>query len=212
MVVGRRRGANREAAELTAAQEPEVLTLPVFSTASPEFASLARVVDLPRDDLAPDLVFSPALGVFHIGAGQVVDVSHLYIPTSQDPLGTPRHRPLMDRHLHSEEVWVVTRGDLVMGMAEASRGPGCVPSVNDLRLFLLRQGEVIVLPAGRWHGGIWGANPGHPSEFLMFLSGHRADEEGALVDHVMQSYPEDVSVVPSRHLPAQGPGAAVPTQ
>jgi mannose-6-phosphate isomerase-like protein (cupin superfamily) len=175
----------------------DVVALPVHDTTSPEFERLARRLDVPRAEGATDLVFTPAFGRFAIGNGPIVDISHLHIPPSADPLGEARHRPVIDRHLDSEEVWVVTKGDLVMGMALSEDGEDVVPSVRDFRLFLLREGEMIVLPAGRWHGGIWGARPNEPAEFLMFLSGHRADDDGGLVDHVMESYPEDVSVVPS---------------
>jgi mannose-6-phosphate isomerase-like protein (cupin superfamily) len=174
------------------------MTLPVYDTASTEFERLARRLDIPRQSEATDRVFTPAFGSFVIGEGRVVDVSHLYIPASADPLGTPRYRPLMDRHLNSEEVWVVTRGDVVMGMAEAEHDPDALPSAADLRLFHVREGEVVVLPAGRWHGGIWGVHANTPSEFLMFLSGHRADDTGGRVDHIMESYAEDVAVLPDR--------------
>jgi hypothetical protein len=170
--------------------------VPVHGTDTDEFRALARRIDIPSVTGAEDLTFTPAFGGFRIGQTRDVDISHLHIPASENPLAIPRHRPLMDIHHDSEEVWVVTRGELVMGMAESSRGAGTIPSVNDLQCFYLREGDAIVLPAGRWHGGIWGVNPGEVSEFLMFLSGHRSSETGQLVDHVMESYAEDAAVVP----------------
>jgi hypothetical protein len=183
------------------AAQTEVVTLPVHDTDSDEFRRLARFVATPRTPDADDLTFTPAFGRFEIGGGNVVDISHLLIPASPDPLGEARHRPVIDRHLDSEEVWLVTRGELVMGMGESPAGADSVPSVHDLRLFLLREGDMIVLPRGRWHGGIWGARPHEPAEFLMFLSGHRADDDGGLVDHIMESYAEDVAVRPEASLP-----------
>jgi hypothetical protein len=183
------------------ATQTDVVTLPVHATDSDEFRRLARFVAVPTTPDADDLTFTPAFGRFEIGHGPVVDISHLLIPASPDPLGVERHRPLMDRHLDSEEVWLVTRGELVMGMAQSDGGGDEIPSVHDLRLFHLRQGDMIVLPCGRWHGGIWGARANEPAEFLMFLSGHRAADDGGLVDHIMESYPEDVAVRPSARLP-----------
>ena len=179
----------------------EVVELPVYPTSSEEFRRLARPVILPEPGAGPGLTFTPAFDGFTIGTGRLVDISHLYIPPLPDPLGVELHRPLMDRHLDSEEVWVVLRGDLVMGMAESEEDPLGIPSVKDFRLFYIRQGETFVLPAARWHGGIWGAAPNTPAEFLMFLSGHRSDQSGRRVDHVMESYPEDVAIVPSKNLP-----------
>jgi hypothetical protein len=184
-------------------RDKDVLTLPVYDTRSEEFRQLARLIELPRAaDDADDLVFTPAFGRLEIGNGSIVDISHLHIPPLPDPLAEARHRPLIDRHLDSEEVWLVTRGELVMGMAESAEAGDTVPSVHEFRLFHVREGEMFVLPRGRWHGGIWGARPNEPAEFLMFLSGHRAGDDGELVDHIMESYPEDVSVRPSAELPA----------
>jgi hypothetical protein len=180
--------------------EHEVLTLPVYDTSSEEFRQLVQVATIPDAGDTKDLFFSPAFGRFEIGNGPVVDISHLHIPASPDPLGEARHRPLMDRHLDSEEVWVITKGELVMGMAAVPDGAAKIPSVHDLRLFHVRQGDIFVLPRGRWHGGIWGAVPNEDAGFLMMLSGHRSDDAGELVDHIMESYPEDVAIHPSREL------------
>jgi hypothetical protein len=181
-------------------EHSEVVTLPVFGLDSPEFAALARPVVIPSIADAGEIVFSPAFGRLDIG-GSTLDLSHLVIPASPDPLGEVRHRPVVERHVRSDEIWLITRGAVVLGLGESPAGPDTVPSVHDLRLFHARVGDMFILPAGRWHGGIWGALAGVPTEFLMFVNGHRPGPDGAPVDHHMTTYPEDVAVVPDRTFP-----------
>jgi hypothetical protein len=179
---------------------PEVVTLPVFGLTSPEFAALGRRVAIPQTEDPGEMVFSPAFGRLEIG-GSILDLSHLIIRASPDPLGEVRHRPVVERHVHREAVWLITRGAVVVGLGESVDGPDTVPSVHELRLFLAQAGDMFILPAGRWHGGIWGVLPGVSTEFLMFVNGHRPGPDGRPVDHEMTTYPEDVAIVPDRTSP-----------
>lgn len=166
--------------------EIQIHRLNVLSSDDPSFAEVARkVVPPPR---APKGEFYPAYVGFNVGSGSDVDISWLDVAA-----GYP-YRPVtgFDRHLHTEELFIATEGDYYFPACLCRRPEDSdeVPSPEDFKCWLIKQGEMYVLKPNVWHDGCWPVDASRMVRFIMILSGHRASAQGGRVDHIVKRFAE----------------------
>jgi hypothetical protein len=164
------------------------LKLPVFTTDTVAFASVARLVtpNVPDETVTN---FLPAYAQFSLGEGSLADISFFFEPPSAHPWDEPR--VIADRHIRTEELWLPTRGEFVvaLGMAEDPNDAQSPPRGDEMRCFVVREGEAFVVLRNVWHCGPWPLHKGEPVRFYMILSGHRKENgSGASVDHVLREF------------------------
>lgn len=172
-----------------------VYRLKVRTPDDPAFSAVARMVNPPAID--PEKTrFVPAYAGFNIGEGADVDISYFHEPPSAAPWRRPRSG--FDRHLRSEELWVVVEGDfyLPLGLCRYPDDPEDVPHPDDMLCFTFREGDLFVLRPNVWHCGPWPVRPGISVRFYMLLSGHRKAASGQNVDHITRRFPGDVAILP----------------
>jgi hypothetical protein len=168
--------------------------LKVRTPDDPLFASVARMVNPPRAT-AERTLFEPAYASFDIAAGTTVDVSYFYEPPSARPW--EKGRTGFDRHLATDELWVVTEGDLLLPLAPCARpdDPEDEPRPEQFLCFAFRAGDLFVVKPNVWHCGPWAAAD-RAVRFFMMLSGHRKAAAGGNVDHIVKRFPEGVEILP----------------
>ena len=176
----------------TTTQETRIHRIPIVSLDEPRYASLARLVRFPDPDPALGGKYFPAVAGFNVGSGSDVDISYYYSFRSEPSGG-------FDRHLRTEEVFVVLEGDFCIPLA-ACRDPDDpdeVPRPQDFVATIVRQGEALILRPNVWHSGGWVLDPAKGVRFLMILNGHRvgSGHEGR-VDHIVKRFPEGVAIEP----------------
>lgn len=180
-------------------EEAGVTRLPVLPTSSPEFAAIARMVDLPAVDPAGGIQFFPAFDGFETGGdgAQRMDVSYLYVPWHRNPLTD------FDKHPNNEELFIVLQGHFYMIIGSA--GGGAYPRLEEMHCFHIREGDMFVQKRNVWHTACWPLDPTRPVKYLMILNGHRsvdgsAEDQshgaGNRVDHNIRSLPGGTSVMP----------------
>lgn len=169
--------------------------LKVRTPDDPLFASVARMVNPPQGS-ASERAFVPAYAGFDIGDGSQVDISYFYEPPAPQPWLKPRNN--FDRHLRTEELWVVAEGEILLplGPCRHPDDPEDEPRPEEMSCFAFRQGDLFVLRPNVWHCGPWPLVPNAPVRFYMFLSGHRKATSGANVDHITRRFPEGVGILP----------------
>jgi mannose-6-phosphate isomerase-like protein (cupin superfamily) len=168
------------------------MKLPIDSVHSEHFKSVARLVNPPIEDWSKT-VFLPAYSHFEIFSGSTVDISYFYQPPSKTPWQTPR--AVFDRHLKTEEMWIVVEGDLLVPLAVAKTDddPNELPSLEDMRCYEIHEGEAFVLRPNVWHAGPWAKRSGQAVRFFMLLSGHRRIDSQATLDHIVKELEIGVS-------------------
>ena len=161
----------------------------------PLFETVARLVNPPADD-SHKTTFLPAYAGFNIGAGTDVDISYYGAPPTDNPWASPRNR--FDRHLRTDELWVVSEGDCYVPMAQCRRAddPEDLPQPEDMLCFLVPQGTLFVVRPNVWHAGPWPARAGQPVRFFMMLSGHRKAQTGDNVDHIIKEFADGATILP----------------
>jgi hypothetical protein len=177
-----------------------VVKLPVFGTESVEFGMVARsVTPIVADQTAT--TFLPAYGQFSLGEGCEADISFFFEPASDRPWESPRL--IADRHLRTEELWLPIRGEFVvaLGVAVDPFDAETPPRGEEMRCFVVRDGEAFVLRRNVWHCGPWPLHRGEAVRFFMVLSGHRKQESGTgAVDHVLREFACDGGIVPDADM------------
>lgn len=180
--------------------EQTIHRLEVRPLTDPLFETVARLVNPPEVDPSA-VAFLPAYAGFDVADGSVVDISYFYAPPS-DP-SKPAPRRMFDRHLRTEELWVVAEGDFLLPLSACRfpEDPDDPPRPEDFLCFAVSEGDMFVLKPNVWHCGPWPTREGTPVKFFMFLSGHRkpADAGGDddYVDFYQRYFPEGVAVVPA---------------
>lgn len=178
--------------------ESTIYRLRVRSTDDPAFETVARLVNPPATE-RDKTVFLPAYAGFNIADGSDVDISYFYAPPSSPSQFTPRKR--FDRHLRTEELWVVAEGDFLLPLAPC-RNPDDSddrPRPEDFSCFAIKQGDMFVLRPNVWHCGPWPTRAGTPVRFFMMLSGHRkqaVSENTDYVDFYQRDFSDDVGILP----------------
>jgi hypothetical protein len=172
--------------------------LPMRTVDDPAFATVARMVNPPPTE--PDKrAFLPAYAGFNIADGSDVDISYYYAPPA--PVSDWPARRRFDRHLRTEELWVVTEGDFLLPLAACRNpdDPDDAPRPEDFLCFAIKQGDLFVLRPNVWHCGPWPTREGAAVRFLMMLSGHRKSTEqqaADYVDFIQREFPEDTGILP----------------
>jgi mannose-6-phosphate isomerase-like protein (cupin superfamily) len=177
--------------------------LQVRTTADPLFETVARLVNPPATP--PDATtFLPAYAGFSLGEGSEVDLSYFYAPPV-DASGFQMRRRF-DRHLRTEELWIVAEGDFLVPLApcRAPDDPEDLPRPEDFLCFAIKQGDMFAVRPNVWHSGPWPTTPGTPVRFFMLLSGHRkqAGDGAAFVDFYQREFAGDAAVIPEADAPA----------
>jgi hypothetical protein len=174
----------------------EVHKLDIRSTEDPLFNDLARMVN-PQTESPYQKAFVPAYAGFNIADGTDVDISYYFDPSEGRPWQSPRKQ--FDRHLRTEELWVVTEGDFYLPLmaCEHPDDPEDRPDPKKMLCFRIKKGDLFVLKPNVWHCGPWAARSGEPVQFYMFLSGHRAASKGGNVDHLVRPFVGDVAILPN---------------
>jgi hypothetical protein len=184
--------------------------LKILPTDHPSFASVARMVNPPVAE-SDKTLFEPAYAGFNIAEGVDVDISYFYGPPAKAPWTTPRNR--FDRHLRTEELWMVTEGDFYLPLMACARPEDGeeLPTPAGMMCFKVNQGDMFVLKPNVWHCGPWAASPDCAVRFYMFLSGHRKASGGENVDFIVKNFAGDDAVLPDvdelgrpREMLAQG--------
>jgi hypothetical protein len=181
---------------MTQSTVPQTLhRLQVRTTDDPLFETVARLVNPPTEEVDKS-VFLPAYAGFNIGTGADVDISYFGATPSDRPWATPRRR--FDRHLRTDELWVVTEGDFYVPMAACRRpnDPEDLPRAQDMLCFFVKRGDLFVVRPNVWHAGPWAAQPGMAVRFFMLLSGHRKADSGSNVDHIVRDFEGESAIVP----------------
>jgi hypothetical protein len=165
--------------------------IPIVSLDDPTYQHLARRVAFPDSDRARGGQFFPA----HAGLtlpDNNVDVSFLYSFRREPTTG-------FDRHLRTEEMFVLLEGDLVIPLAPCRNpdDPDEVPTPDEFVAALVPQGEAIILRPNVWHNGGWPVDPERGVRYIMVLSGHRAGAgHQGRVDHVVQRFAGGAAITP----------------
>jgi hypothetical protein len=165
--------------------------IPIVSPEDPRYERLARRVVFPMSDPAKAGEFFPAFAGFNI-PDTSVDVSFLYSFRREPTAG-------FDRHLRTEEMFVVLEGDFVIPMAPCKdpADPEEEPSPEDFVAALVRQGEAIILRPNVWHNGGWPVDPERGTRYVMVLSGHRAGgSHQGRADHIVKKFPGGATIAP----------------
>src|ERR1700737_5006868 len=118
--------------------------LKVRATDDPLFDTVARLVNPPAGE-PTQTTFLPAYAGFNIGTGADVDISYFGAPPSDRPWDSPRGR--FDRHLRTEELWVVAEGDFYVPMAVCRRpdDPQDSPRHEDMLCFFVKEGDLFTV-------------------------------------------------------------------
>ncbi|TBL79074.1 hypothetical protein [Paenibacillus thalictri] len=176
-------------------RELNIHKLKIRTTDDPLFETVARMAKPPQMTSEKSL-FAPAYGSFNIADGTVVDLSYLYEPGSDTPWSKPRNR--FDRHLFTEELWMVSEGDFYVpfGLCKNPDDPEDIPQPDEIHCFLIRKGDVFVLKPNVWHCGPWPREKGMAVSFYMALSGHRQSASGGNVDYIMKDFAGDWAILP----------------
>lgn len=180
--------------------ESTVLSLQVRTITDPLFNTVARLVNPPA--LNPtETTFLPAYAGFDVADGSEVDISYFYAPPADPRQPTPRQR--FDRHLRTEELWVVAEGDFLLPLS-ACRVPEDAedpPRPEDFLCFAINEGDMFVIKPNVWHCGPWPMRQGLPVRFFMMLAGHRKPSpgsgEGDYVDFYQREFSTNIGIVPA---------------
>lgn len=172
-----------------------IYRLPILTTDDPLFAKMARMVRPPKIE-SDQTVFEPAYASFDVADGSVVDLSYFYQPPSDDPWS--KVKGMFDRHLRTEELWVVMDGEFYMplGLCSDPDDPDEMPKLDEMVCFIIKKGDIFVLKPNVWHCGPWSRHKGKPFSFYMALSGHRTDSSGVNVDYIIKKFPEGTGILP----------------
>lgn len=167
----------------------------IRSTDDPLFATVARMAKPPKM-VSDKSYFEPAYSSFNIADGTLVDLSYLYEPASETPWSKTRNK--FDRHLFTEELWMVTEGDFYVPLALCKNpdDPEDVPNPEEMMCFEIHKGDVFILKPNVWHTGPWPKEKGMAVSFYMALSGHRQKASGENVDFIMKDFPNNTAILP----------------
>lgn len=174
---------------------PQIHRLKVLPTQHSRFADVARMVNPPRKS-DHERSFIPAYAGFDIADGSQVDISYFYEPPADRPWLQPRSN--FDRHVRTEELWIVTEGDflLPLGPCQHPEDLQDEPSPDQMACFEFHAGDLFVLRPNVWHCGPWPLHSNQAVRFYMLLSGHRKATSGENIDHLTRRFPEGVAIVP----------------
>lgn len=178
--------------------EQTIHRLKVRPTTDALFETVARLVNPPAVSRT-ETSFLPAYAQFDIADGTEVDLSYFYAPPA-DP-SRPKPRSRFDRHLRTDELWVVAEGDFFLPLSACRYpdDPDDPPRPEDFLCFSIKPGDLFVIQPNVWHCGPWPAKPDTPVRFYMLLSGHRkggTGERGEFVDFYQVDFPGNMVVVP----------------
>jgi hypothetical protein len=175
--------------------ELNIHKLKIRTTDDPLFATVARMAKPPKM-VSETSYFEPAYSSFNIADGTLVDLSYLYEPASDTPWSKTRSR--FDRHIQTEELWVVMEGDFYVpfGLCSNPEDPESLPKPEEMMCFLIRKGDVFILKPNVWHTGPWPKEKGMAVSFYMALSGHRQKADGDNVDFFMRDFAGNAAVLP----------------
>lgn len=179
--------------------------LPVRDRSDPLFETVARLLNPPP---APTdkTTFLPAYAGFTLGDGSDVDVSYFYAPPVDASGFQSRRR--FDRHLRTEELWIVAEGDFLVPLApcRVPEDPDDLPRPEDFLCFAIQQGDMFALRPNVWHCGPWPTRAATPVRFFMLLSGHRkqAAESAKFVDFYQREFAGDVALLPEAQAAVAG--------
>lgn len=180
--------------------EKKIHKIKVLPTSDSSFKEVARMVELPDIDLKGGIQFFPAFTGFETGGAgfsELVDISYLYVPWHRDALNE------FDKHVHSEELFVVLQGDFYMIIGSSEGGE--YPCLGEMRCYLLKEGDMFVQKRNVWHTACWPVDKTRPVKYIMVISGHRtttgttadrSEGEGDRLDDNVRSLPDGIMVMP----------------
>lgn len=180
--------------------EETIHRLEIRPITDPLFETVARLVNPPSVNEA-ETTFLPAYAGFDIADGSEVDISYFYAPPANPSLPDPRRR--FDRHLRTEELWVVVEGDFLLPLSACRypEDPEDPPRPEDFLCFAVNDGDMFVIKPNVWHCGPWPTRAGSPVRFFMFLAGHRksSDASGVVdfIDFYQREFEEGITIVPA---------------
>lgn len=172
--------------------DTNVHRIPVVSLDDSRYAHLARRVTFPPSERSARGKFYPALAGFSVGSSTDVDVSFFY-SFNREPLSG------FDRHLRTEELFVVLEGDFCIPLAACNESENAdeQPTPDDFVGVVVREGEALILRPNVWHNGGWPVDPEKGVRFIMVLSGHRpGTSHQGRVDHIVQKFANDAKIYP----------------